>query len=754
MIKNKLTYNGVLISFTVASTSILLNFTIKNLSFLSLSVLLSTLYLGVNPILAGVCFTLSFLVDFSINKLICAIASALITCTIFTYLKKKKIKIGSKIILISILSTLPFLLFGNFTDRLYILIESAIAIVLTPVFISALRIFLIKRFKYKCSQEEIVSLCCFTIALGLGFINALGFYLYRSVCIFIILFTITVFNGGKATLTAVTLSIAPSVITFSLDYFAFFTLLSTVATAFFKKSRFLCALSTIAVDLFFLVFVKLYGEFVYTDALYGVIPVCIYLFLPSQFYEILIKQLKSVGEKILPKYAINRMRVALSGKLYDVAGVFNEMKQGFENLKSNYGSNDELLGRMADEVLINVCEGCPSFSRCKHKNLPERDELIKIIAVGVAKNRISLIDLTKRFAENCGYVNSIIFEINSLISKYREKVKEIDDLSSGKELITMQTDGVSGVLKNLALDFSKTLSITGEAEKTIADTLKKRGVSYVELLALGEGDSLEVSLVLNINELDVNKLSSAISEALNKKMSVVSKTSISLSLCAITLRPSPMLDAAFGLAVCKKENSIKSGDTHALTKIDEGTFLIALSDGMGSGALANQTSSTAVSLIESFYKAGLESKIILSMVNKVLALNTDDNFSAIDVLTINLFNMQGDFIKIGSPASYVISNDGIRIIEGNSLPLGILDDLKPTGISLPIEEGATLLLITDGVSDAFGSSTDFISFLKSAHSINPQRLADDVLKKAISLDDDKPKDDMTVLAIRIFKKAS
>ena len=92
MIKNKLTYNGVLISFTVASTSILLNFTLKNLSFLSLSVLLSTLYLGVNPILAGVCFTLSFLVDFSINKLICAIASALIACTIFTYLKKKKIK--------------------------------------------------------------------------------------------------------------------------------------------------------------------------------------------------------------------------------------------------------------------------------------------------------------------------------------------------------------------------------------------------------------------------------------------------------------------------------------------------------------------------------------------------------------------------------------------------------------------------------------------------------------------------------------
>ena len=74
--------------------------------------------------------------------------------------------------------------------------------------------------------------------------------------------------------------------------------------------------------------------------------------------------------------------------------------------------------------------------------------------------------------------------------------------------------------------------------------------------------------------------------------------------------------------------------------------------------------------------------------------------------------------------------------------------------SFDIDEGSTLLLVTDGVSDAFGSSTDMLSFLKTLSSINPQSLAQDLLNKALELERNLPKDDMTVLAVRIFKKAS
>lgn len=754
MKKNKITFYVVFQTAISTLFFTLLNACLNGRSFLSVSLLNALLYLGTGALSTSISFILSFLINFNLNKTFCAVVSTILIVPIYALLKKKKIKVGAKIILLSLLSTLPFLVLSNLENQTLNLIQGSVSIVLSLVFISSSRVVYVKRFNYKPQTEELVCLAVFTFLVGVGFINLLGFYAYRSVVIFILLCSLHIFGGGSTAIVSCALAIPPSTIALDLNYFACFLLISVLSAVFYKKSKFLSALVTLAVDVVFLAVFNLYGTFIYLDVLYSVIPVCIFLFLPISIFERYKKKAFSLKEKLLPRYAINRMRLTISGKLYDMAGVFNEMKQGFEKLKSSVTSGEDLFGRMADEVMLSVCESCPSFSRCNQKGMPNREELIKIISVGVAKNRVSLIDLTKIFAENCGYLNSIIFEINSLIGKYREKVKELDDISSGKELITMQADGVSGVLKNMALDFSKSLSFTAETEKKVCDALQKNGISYLEIMALGSDDGIEINLIMNPDNLNVTALSLTVSNALGIKMNVTSKTAISINLCSVTLRPAPLLDAAFGLAYNKKHGSVSSGDTHALTKIDEGSFLIALSDGMGSGIGASQTSSTAISLIESFYKAGLESKVVLGMVNKVLALNTDDNFSAIDVLTVDLFNQKGDFIKIGSPASYLITKDSIQIIEGNSLPLGILDDLKPTGVSIPIEEGATILMVTDGVSDAFGSSTDFISYLKTLKTLNPQRLADDLISKAVCLDDDEPKDDMTVLAIRIFKKAS
>ncbi len=59
--------------------------------------------------------------------------------------------------------------------------------------------------------------------------------------------------------------------------------------------------------------------------------------------------------------------------------------------------------------------------------------------------------------------------------------------------------------------------------------------------------------------------------------------------------------------------------------------------------------------------------------------------------------------------------------------------------------------MTDGIADAFGSSGDIIDFIRVVPALNPQSLADEVLKKAIELNGESRKDDMTVLAVRIFK---
>ena len=45
-----------------------------------------------------------------------------------------------------------------------------------------------------------------------------------------------------------------------------------------------------------------------------------------------------------------------------------------------------------------------------------------------------------------------------------------------------------------------------------------------------------------------------------------------------------------------------------------------------------------------------------------------------------------------------------------------------------------------------------IDFLRSQTAKNPQALADEILKRAIYVSNGERKDDMTVLAVRVFKK--
>ncbi len=754
MIKKKVTYLdafNLLLQFTFCY---FLSKSIDFEAFFSVPFYISLLFNGFNPFTASAVFIFCFLPTLNLKILIASIVVSAFLSFVFLVYKRKKKTVGAELIIYSTISLLAFSFIVDSEPVIFNLIISCVSIILVFVFISSTKVVFFKRFNYRCSLDELLCLSIFAVLVLLGVNNVFNANVCKAIIIFIGLFCLSVFNGKVATCVSVILSLSLATAQKSLTSVAVFPLLILGASLFFKQSKLISALTLIVFDLIFMLLFKVYGSFSYQDVFYTITPCVLFLVLPTPLINALSKKTEAIENKVLSKYAINRNRTTISSKLYGIADVFMQMKHSFTALENSVSTDEDLLYKMADEVLIEVCEKCPSYLRCKQNGYPDKKELIKILSIGIAKNRISLIDLTKKFTESCGYVNGIIFEMNSLITKYREKVKESEDILSGKELIKMQSEGVANMLKGLAVDFSKTLSFYGEIERKIGENLRKKGIEFSEIMVFNVGENTEVSLVVNSDDLFNAGLLDAVSECLNKSVTIVSKTAISSKAVAVSIKASPCYDAAFGLATAVKNGSTKSGDTHALTKIDEGKFLIALSDGMGSGKIANETSSTAISLIESFYKAGLESNLILNMVNKVLALNIDDNFSAMDILTVNLFSLSADFIKIGAPYSFILSESSIKIIEGNSLPLGILDDLTPTGCAYKLSEGEVVIMITDGISDAFSSSTDLVDFIRTLDNKNPQLIADSILKKALDLENGINKDDMTVLAVRIFKKVS
>ena len=301
----------------------------------------------------------------------------------------------------------------------------------------------------------------------------------------------------------------------------------------------------------------------------------------------------------------------------------------------------------------------------------------------------------------------------------------------------------------MASGYSKKLEDSAALEKKITDTLFACGIYVSETLVFG-GETPEINVTASPVAIASPFFLKAVGEAVGYKVTISSRENVSDELSAVTLTRAPNLDAAFGVASRTRSDQTKSGDTHSITRLSAGKFLVALSDGMGSGKNAEDASATAISLVETFYKSGLCSDLVLSTVNKALTFNREDDFTAMDIGVVDLYCGSADFIKIGTPYSFVITRDSVKIIEGSSLPLGILDEIRPTVCKTELKSGDTIVFVSDGVSDAFGSASDLIDFLTTEKAVNPKTLADNVMEKALSLTDGIARDDMTAFCVRLF----
>ena len=128
-------------------------------------------------------------------------------------------------------------------------------------------------------------------------------------------------------------------------------------------------------------------------------------------------------------------------------------------------------------------------------------------------------------------------------------------------------------------------------------------------------------------------------------------------------------------------------------------------------------------------------------------------FSCLDLAAVNLDTGVADIVKIGSPVGFVLSGEELRVLEGDSLPMGALEAVHPSTMRVTMKEDDFLLFMSDGVTTAFGSSADLYSYLGELRPLNPQSLAEEVLAAALKRYGGKAQDDMTVLAVRLLKAA-
>ena len=637
---------------------------------------------------------------------------------------------------------------GNFyIENAYVLKAIAAVVILIFTFFCFKSVYalLFRLQRCRLREDELLCLAVVYTACGAGMAALCGVPAYTFFCAFIIVFSVRLTRSPSSIITALVAALPCAAVEFSLIPLTAFVVFTTFALLFSRAGRFAPAFVTAILFSLYAYLRNMFDCSVYLIIVYALL-LFLACFLPSLPNDEKFKSLKRrlLVTDVLSETAVARSRRATSEKLYRISEVFREIECAFFALDET-SNDDSVKERMLIELREKCCTGCDRAKRCEKTNVYIGFK--RLIEAGCIKGKVNLIDLPSEMTVNCAKPADVLNRLNQLLAEYRRASVESENARSGRKLLAEQARGVAEVMKSCAVDLSRVQSFDGAAEN-VKKALSSQGISCPEVYIDGQNDG-ELCAVA-VGDVNIRAMTKIISETLKKDYVLKDKIIYDEKKSCLIFTATPRLDAAFGVAYAIKGGEKVSGDTHSVIKINERAFLMALSDGMGSGEYARKVSESAISLIEAFYKAEMPADTILSTINKLLSFNRDERFTCIDIAAINLDTGRADFVKIGSPEGIILREGEIRVLESTSLPLGILDNLRPTVCSEILKSGDLVVFMSDGITSAFPSSTDLYEFLQGLQPLNPQNLADKILAAALDRTGHKACDDMTVLCTRLF----
>ncbi len=109
-----------------------------------------------------------------------------------------------------------------------------------------------------------------------------------------------------------------------------------------------------------------------------------------------------------------------------------------------------------------------------------------------------------------------------------------------------------------------------------------------------------------------------------------------------------------GSSKVTKEGSTVSGDCNLQMRLQDGKYLLAISDGMGSGREARKSSKIAIQMLEEMLTNGFDNDEVINFINDKVNFNTaSDMYSTLDFAILDLYTGDVKFAKSGACNTYI-----------------------------------------------------------------------------------------------------
>lgn len=452
----------------------------------------------------------------------------------------------------------------------------------------------------------------------------------------------------------------------------------------------------------------------------------------------------------------DKLQKVICKRLDKLSKALASLSLSYSTCFENHSMSKQYIIHMLDTASSKICPDCGLKYSCWERGYKASySAMLDMLKAAEEKGVLSETDIPEAFSLKCKKIPSFIEAFNRMFEIYRVEKLWMQRLNESRLLVSSQLKGISRSIGGLSDEFDMCIDIP--AEKQLKTAIDRIGIKTDDITVMrGHGTDFTIDIYFGkgrCGKKDEQKINEIIDE-LTQVKTHVSNSYYAENKPVVTFKPLSAYGISTASASACKNTEKVSGDSFIICKNAFGETVMAICDGMGTGASAAGESSSATELLKDFADAGMDAETSLELINSSLLLKSSgESFSTMDVCTVRCTDGIITFSKSGAAPSYIKNEYGISKVEADNLPFGISEKYSQIKNEIfTVENSAVIVMVSDGVSDVYAAEEDgLIKKLESLETFNPQIIASVILNTAVELSGGKADDDMTVIAAVVWK---
>ena len=430
----------------------------------------------------------------------------------------------------------------------------------------------------------------------------------------------------------------------------------------------------------------------------------------------------------------------------------NDLQEDFKDIL--FGNLEEIENNMFFEEIINEETGIADdiFYVLQENDIILEKDLLEIFRKH--NNYIIMQDaqIKEDLQEVIKITNKSYKMLQMEITRVQEKNKTLQNVKKSLENIsnainnTVKTSENAPKSKFAAKEKELAVLLKNKYPNLILSRIKQvSNGKFIVKLAFENNKTKDKQYIANI--------SNVISKSIGSKMAFVRDSEKEKYVQTYMSEDKFMLQV--GSSKVTKDGSSVSGDCSLQMKLKDGKYLLAISDGMGTGRKARQSSKLAINTLEEMLSGGFDSNDTINIINDTVNFGTDSEmYATLDFAILDLYTGSAKIAKSAACNTYIKNKKNVKIISGKSMPVGVIDKMELDTRDIDVSDGDIIVMCSDGLLESQDDiKKDWIEeYLRNISTTNVQKVADLIVAEAVDNSFGIARDDITVIVAKVVKK--